>query len=515
MKIKVSKDLLPIKAHYFFFMGSLGPILPQMVVFGRQLGVSPTVMGFFLSMLPFLYFFAKPLVGMLADYFTKARKLIFLSLVAIMTLSYAGYIFLPQQTINNSFNVTDVPSCDFLNEKYNDRCLNYHTVICEIEENNYQELKVTKLHGEIQLCHKNGSEIQLINKILKCRTTEDIEAPSCFYKTATFWIFIFLTYMGTIGFNVGNSISDAICFDLLGEDRQMEYGQQRIYGSIGFGITSLIAGYAMDINGNDFTPAILIMLAFGFLDMFSIIKLKLPKLYSSESILKDVSRLLRHGKIVIFLIFATIAGIFDSFIFYYMFWHLEDVAEKAGMKDHVKLIEGMTVAAECLFGEVLFFLISGRIIKKLGYIHCLSFCFFCYTLRMFFISLMTNPWQLVFIEILMQGCTYALCYTCIVAYASVISPPGTSATVQGVVAGMDDGLGFSIGSIIGGFLFQKLGGKRSFQIFTVLALMTCIAHIILRPVSTEDSRTNNYEKNDKSRTNGQAVEEEKLALEVL
>jgi hypothetical protein len=75
MKLKVSKDLLPIKAHYFFFMGSLGPILPQMVLFGRQLGVSPTVMGFFLSMLPFLYFFAKPLVGWLADYFSVSADL--------------------------------------------------------------------------------------------------------------------------------------------------------------------------------------------------------------------------------------------------------------------------------------------------------------------------------------------------------------------------------------------------------------------------------------------------------
>lgn len=84
------------------------------------------------------------------------------------------------------------------------------------------------------------------------------------------------------------------------------------------------------------------------------------------------------------------------------------------MKDHIKLIEGMTVAAECVFGEVLFFLISGKIIKKLGYIHCMSFCFSCYALRLFLISLITNPWYLVVIEILMQGCTYALCYTCIV-----------------------------------------------------------------------------------------------------
>lgn len=75
------------------------------------------------------------------------------------------------------------------------------------------------------------------------------------------------------------------------------------------------------------------------------------------------------------------------------------------------------------------------------------------------------------------------------AYASVISPPGTSATVQGLVAGMDDGLGFSIGALFGGILFQKVGGKQSFRIFALIALITCIAHIILRPASTHELKT--------------------------
>lgn len=54
---------------------------------------------------------------------------------------------------------------------------------------------------------------------------------------------------------------------------------------------------------------------------------------------------------------------------------------------------------------------------------------------------------------------------------------------------MDDGLGFSIGSIIGGLLFQTVGGRRSFQIFACLAFITCIAHIFLRPASTHEIRT--------------------------
>jgi hypothetical protein len=68
----------------------------------------------------------------------------------------------------------------------------------------------------------------------------------------------------------------------------------------------------------------------------------------------------------------------------------------------------------------------------------------------------------------------------------VISPPGTSATIQGLVAGMDDGLGFSIGALFGGFLYQEIGGKQSFRVFALIALITCIAHIILRPASTNE-----------------------------
>lgn len=298
---------------------------------------------------------------------------------------------------------------------YNETCLNFHHVTCP-NPSETKDFKVIEIEGQKVLCHsKNYTEITINHNStnLECRTSEDAEASSCFYKTWPFWTFVVLTYLGTIGFNVGNSISDAICFDVLG-DQQTKYGKQRVYGGLGFGLTSLLAGYAVDLHTNDFTPAILIMLAFASVDLFVLKKLKLPKLSSSESITEDVMKLLRHRKIAIFLVFATIAGVFDSFIFYYMFWYLEEVAEKTGMKDHIKLIEGLTVAAECVFGEVLFFIISGKIIKKLGYIHCMTFCFSCYALRLFLISLITNPWYLIGIEILMQGCTYALCYTTIV-----------------------------------------------------------------------------------------------------
>lgn len=66
---QINRKLLPIKAHYFFFLAAMGPILPQIPVFGKQLGISPDVMGFITCILPLMYIIAKPMVGYLADFF--------------------------------------------------------------------------------------------------------------------------------------------------------------------------------------------------------------------------------------------------------------------------------------------------------------------------------------------------------------------------------------------------------------------------------------------------------------
>lgn len=50
-----------------------------------------------------------------------------------------------------------------------------------------------------------------------CVLHETEREKDCLYGTPAFWGFVLLMSLGTIGFNVANSISDAICFDVLGE----------------------------------------------------------------------------------------------------------------------------------------------------------------------------------------------------------------------------------------------------------------------------------------------------------
>ncbi|CAH1641975.1 unnamed protein product [Spodoptera littoralis] len=542
MKLKIDRGLLPIKAHFFFFFAALGPILPQINVFGRQLGVSPSVMGMVTAVLPLLWAAAKPLFGYIVDFWPAHRKLVFMLLITIMTGSYCCLWFLPmpepktdtkllesvyrlndtiylKQNINDSslekykchWNCTlagnfDVYLSDtpFVTTVYIDDVVS--NTSCSVLSMDFDDIQ----NGDVMclpkdncnlLCYENESDIGG-NKTR--RSVEDLNGNSTlsgdenkndnFYMTAAFWAFVILMCVGTVAFNVANCIGDAVCFDVLGPDRGSKYGAQRAWGTAGYGLTALLGGYLIDsVSGGkeykDFTPAFVVALIATSIDLYSCRALTLPSLSSPEDSGKALRDVLKIPKVIVFIIFAVVAGTFDSFIIYYMFWFLEELAEQTGHTGKIKLIEGVVVAAESLIGELLFFFFSGKIIKRFGYGTTLTVSLLCYGIRMICISLIQNPWHLVFVEGILQGPTYALCYSTIVGYAAHVAPEGYSATVQGIVAGMDDGVGFAIGSLVGGQLYSWLGGRTSFRVLAVTAIIGSGIHAVLfAVVSRSDER---------------------------
>lgn len=120
--MKINSKQLPVKVHYFFFMAgkynyiltlqhkfyyadmcnifillfitAMGPILPFLPVYGKQLGVSAIVMGSITAILPFLFLIAKPIFGLIVDYFSSWRKAIFVTLLAGTSTCFVCMYFL-------------------------------------------------------------------------------------------------------------------------------------------------------------------------------------------------------------------------------------------------------------------------------------------------------------------------------------------------------------------------------------------------------------------------------------
>ena len=54
-------------------------------------------------------------------------------------------------------------------------------------------------------------------------------------ESSMFWLFFLLNLMAYSCFTIAVSISDALCFDIL-KEKHYQYGAQRVWGSIGWGI---------------------------------------------------------------------------------------------------------------------------------------------------------------------------------------------------------------------------------------------------------------------------------------
>lgn len=115
----LNRKLLPIKAHYFlmsggklnssqifihfqsyklYFLAAVGSMLPLVPLRGKQLGVSPSAVGFINVILPSFYILVKPCFGILIDSFPSQRQQIFCVLLLATGASYIMFYLLPKSS---------------------------------------------------------------------------------------------------------------------------------------------------------------------------------------------------------------------------------------------------------------------------------------------------------------------------------------------------------------------------------------------------------------------------------
>ncbi|XP_018392091.1 PREDICTED: major facilitator superfamily domain-containing protein 6-like [Cyphomyrmex costatus] len=516
--MKINYTQLYIKAHYFFFFASCGITYPYIPVYGRQLGISPLVLGIICTIFPILHLIAKPAFSFLVDYFGNWRKLIFMVFVIATGGSYIIIFFLPlpspmllDQHLKNisctslsycdmEYHASEIASC---NGTIDTTC---HW-ICK-DTNFSMRLSFYTNQNKVIVspnftCLLNINETLLCQKIVtnnyNCNIVCDNFENQCIFTSITFWIFILLWCLGDFSYFTSLVISDTICFSILGQGKQSNYGKQRLWATIGYGIAACLSGYMIDLWSHKgiyktYTPILVPVAIFICIDLICCIKLKMSFKSGSTTIIKDVTMLLKSKSVIIFLCFVIFSGMLNSIKRTFLLWYVEDLAVTTNYMSNIKLIEGLITMTETFGGEVISFFFSGKIIDKLGYTYTLISCFVCYAFRLGLISLSTIPWWILPIELLLHGPSYAICLTTITAYANSVAPPGSSATVQGLIQGMHDNFGFLIGNLVVGVSYEKFGGTITMRIFSVFAALSAIVyflfHVLYLKHKTSDLRNN-------------------------
>lgn len=525
----VNKELAPIKSHYFLYNAATGPMVQFLPTIGKQLGFSATVVGTIYTVLPISGLIAKPLFGSLADKF-RLHKTLFLIFEVILAVAFFSIYFIPG--MDRSAKVSLIcdkdlpylkicPQIEFSKKALNAVIENLHIdTACQlsckgvsqgflelsgknVSANStfefgvgfdlYQDLFTkncvdvrvrTFLDGTAHvpvcgdrlrtwctaICHNNSAFNHLLQEAKDSRS--DMK-----HSTYQFYLFLWAAIISWVGMAVVVSIADAICFDLLGNERRKDYGKQKMWGSIGFGIFGISAGYLIDLSSKgqyekDYTCIFYIMLVAMIADIVvsATLKKKNPECSADEpSLFRELLSVIREGRVLVFAWWCVGAGMCTSVIWNFLFWYSE-VLTTSSHFTWIKTLQGLMTGVQCFLGELPFNFISGSVLKKLGHVNVMSLVLLIYAIRFMAYSIISNAWLFLILELL-HGPSFGLCWPTMVSYGDKVTPSGTKATMQGFIGAVFEGIGVASGSFICGWLIDSYGGVVALRTFSVGALL--------------------------------------------
>ena len=283
-------------------------------------------------------------------------------------------------------------------------------------------------------------------------------------------------------FRATDSMVDAVVVKYLSKTgKQGNYGKQRLWGGVGWGVVSILAGLGIDESAgyqkqNQFIIPFCGFLALNIFTVICMCKLKAEVLLDGQSrpnILRNLRVIATSYHIMTFLLAILVMGVCFGMVNFYLFWFLQDLGGS-------HLLMGLALAMTCAT-EVPIMFFSGYLIKFLGHHGVLYLAFVCYSIRFASYSFIPNAWYVLAIEPL-HGVTYGALWATATSYGGQIAPPGMAATVIGLISAVHSGLGSVIAGLAGGMVYSIYGARATFQGIAVMTIVSCVLFAISQEI---------------------------------
>ena len=257
---------------------------------------------------------------------------------------------------------------------------------------------------------------------------------------------------------------DASALALLGERREL-YGQSRVWGTVGFIVTSFGTGFLIRRFG---LSAIYPAFALVFVLMLPFVaRMPPPPLSDRRPSGARLSAAAAGFRSTAWLIF--LGSVF--FIWSCNFAAMSFLGLAIQRMGGPETLVGSAFALAAVV-EIPFMLYSGQIVRRFGTYPLLVISFVVYAIRFALLAWMPSPAWAVPISTL-NAVSYAFFWPSSVTRASEMSPEAFKATGQGLFASTINLAGMASG-LFGGILFDRFGPRGMFWTVAAIALATAI-----------------------------------------
>jgi len=252
------------------------------------------------------------------------------------------------------------------------------------------------------------------------------------------------------------------------EINKISYGNLRIWGTIGWALSTLIVGVLVDRFNivYIFYSFITFMIITFFLSIF----LPPRRQTMSSTLIVAFKQLFSRSELYIFLtsvfVVSTTVGAANSF------WSI--------FLDRLGASEAMigftwTLSALC---EIPVMYGSGFFIKHFSAESLIKISFFAYAIYWFLISKISDP-SIALISQVLQGFAFSTFLIGGVTITNSFAPNGMSTTTQSLFNIVVFGLGSISGNLIGGFFYEELGLSDMFHFLFVITLIVSIVFCVI------------------------------------
>jgi len=473
---RVNRKLLISKAFYYFFFSAWGSLLPYLALYFKQLMLTPSQVGVIMGLKPFVNFLATPVWGALVDKFHIHRFALVISMFALITSTFAlSLVPGPKQQLkilenhcNRTDEMTEMMALD--GEPEIDKMV--------LLSDTNQDFYFSKSRWPWPLDFIASFE-------------EDIYVKYKIDATKTFTSLFLITLFGTVIASPSLALVDTATLQMLGKETH-RYGKQRLTGSLGWGMGAFIVGASLKTTHRcsmsksreivDYIPCFYVFAVLMTLGLVVSFKFKFShaKKAGQSTSLSVGLVALKNPTYLMFLFTALYLGFLMAFIKTFLFWHLKDLGG-------TQLLFSVISAVNCV-AEVSMYFLSEKLISKIGQVRVLYLGLICYSIRLFYYSIVPYTWLVLVVEIL-PGITTAAVWAACLSYVSINSKPGAQTTMQCILHGVHWGLGYGAGEVIGGILVHHYGAPTTFVMFGILCIVVLLLYILINMIWGEKDQS--------------------------
>lgn len=278
-----------------------------------------------------------------------------------------------------------------------------------------------------------------------------------------YWSIAIVMSVFTFFWNASLPQFEAITLNYLGDNHQ-RYSQIRLWGSIGFVVSVILLGRAIDISGVFIVPATLFVLYCGI--WLTSLSINEPPVYVQNETQQKITCFLRKPGVIAFFIACFLMQLGHGI--YYTFYSL--YLDQLG---YSKSLIGLFWAIGVL-AEILLFVVMHHLLKRYSPQRILFVSLLVASLRWLLTGHFSDIVTMVVMTQILHAATFGAYHASAIAILHSTFPKNLQGQAQALYSSLSFGAGGAVGSLTGGYVWDFYGPTGSFEIAAMISIVGAI-----------------------------------------